>query len=421
METYDGSRTGPIGTRLRAVRADERGFTLVEMMVAIVLLAIILTALMTVIISSLTAMQLDEQQVRATHLAQEELERLRAIEWDCVGFDATDPDYVGTYNGNPTVTLDAAECSDTTIAPDPSPRVRPVDGIDYTVTPHVYWIDDPEDDPAAGPDPDPQDYKEFAVDVNWTVRGQTYTYSNTTTRVPTVEEVPITALPVAAAFEITSYQVDPTIVQIDDDGDTLQAITVTVETSSAASLVQLVVAPPATYGTATLTDISAGAGTRWQLVIPDEEDEFPAGDHTFTVNATGGAASDTESQTVTFAEITGSPVVVKTPALAPSAPICVKNGNRRSFFAVVVTVDVDGLSVSDEVTVSWTDDTGSVLAVPLAPTAGGARFSGTIPSNTRFNGATTTLTVAGRRVSDNSVAQGTYTVGTNVTNSSSSC
>ena len=386
---------------------DERGLTLVEMMVAVLVLGIVLSAMASVIITSLTAMQRDEHRVRATQLGQQELERLRALEWDCVAFDTTDPDYVATFNGSPTVALDPAACSEPAIAPDPSPRVVTVDGIDYTVITHVYWIDDPEDDPPTGADSDPHDYKEFHVEVTWTLRGATYSYENTTTRVPTLEEVPPEAASAPATFEITSLQVDPLIVNTSTATGTDQAITVTVETSLAASLVTLTVAPPSTYGVANLSDISGGNGTRWRLTIPNVSTRFPVGDHDLTVTATSGLGTDTATQAVTFAQAGTTPVTVITPTLSPSASICVAS-NGRTHVPVTVTVDVSGVSTTDVVQISWTSRNSTTVATASGTTAAGARFTGTIPANHQFRNATTTLTIQARRISDNSVASGSF-------------
>jgi prepilin-type N-terminal cleavage/methylation domain-containing protein len=389
---------------------DEHGLTLIEMMVAVLLLGIILAAMASVIITSLTSVQRDEYRVRATQLGQEELERLRALEWDCVAFDTTDPDYVATYNGNATVALDPAECSDPTIAPDPSPHVVTIDDIDFTVVPHVYWIDDPEDGTAAaGSDSQSEDYKEFHVDVTWALRGTNYSYENTTTRVPTVEEVPLVAAAAPVAFEIMSTQVDPLIVSTSTASGTTQPVTVTIETSARATLVTLTVAPPSTYGTVVLSDISGGNGTRWQLTIPTGNGSFPVGDHNFVLAANSALGTDTATQTVTFAETTVTPVTVNTPSLAPAAPICVA-GSDRTYGAVTVTVDVDGVSTTDSVDMAWTADTGTTIASPSGATATGARFTGTIPAGHRFRQSTTTLTIQARRISDNAVASGSFVI-----------
>ncbi|MBW3603424.1 MAG: prepilin-type N-terminal cleavage/methylation domain-containing protein [Actinobacteria bacterium] len=395
--------------QLSAMRSEEDGFTLVEMLVAILLLAIILSAMVSVIITSLTSMQREEQRVRATQLAQEELERIRAIEWDCAAIDSTDPDYSPTYGGNTTVVLDPTECSDTSIAPDPSPTVRAVDGIDYTVTRNVYWIDDPADGTAAaGTDSEPQDYKEFRADIGWTFRGEAYTYANTSTRVPTVEEVPLDSPPPSATFEITSLEVDPVSVGT-SSGATTSTITVIVETSQAASSVNLTVASPSTFGTQAFSDISSGAGVRWQKTIPAGSTAFPNGDHEFVVDATGSLGSDSETETVTFAEAPAvTPVTIKNPVLSPGEPLCV--GGSSLHQAVTITVDVDGVSTSDDADLSWTDKTGGATMSPVVATANGAQFTATIPAGTQFNRTTTTLTIDARRIADNTVAQATFSV-----------
>jgi len=386
--------TAPLAT-------DEQGFTLVEMMVAILLLAIIFSAMVTVIVTSLTSMQREEQRVRATQLAQEELERIRAIEWDCAAIDSTDADYAATYNGNTTVVLDAAECSEPAIAPDPSPTVRSVDGIDYTVTRNVYWMDDPQDDPAVGADPEPQDYKEFAVDVAWTFRGEAYTYSNTSTRVPTVEEVALSTIATPATFEITALTVDPAVVDVNGSSQTTQDLTINVTTSLNAATVSLEL--PGVYGPVAM----GGSGTSWQTVIPTGT-TIAAGTYNVEVSGTGGSGSDTAAETVSFVQNIVTPVVINTPLLSPAAPVCVQN-NGNSRFAITVTIDVDGLVASDQVTVSWTDQSGSATASAISATANGYKFRATIPQGTKFNKSTTTLTVTARRTSDSTVAQEAYT------------
>ena len=381
--------------------ANEQGFTLVEMMVAILLLAIIFSAMVTVIVTSLTSMQREEQRVRATQLAQEELERIRAIEWDCAAIDSTDADYTVTYNGNTTVVLDPAMCSDPSIAPDPSPSVRSVDGIDYTVTRNVYWMDDPQDDPAVGVDPEPQDYKEFAVDVAWTFRGESNTYSNTSTRVPTAEEVPLSSAAAPTTFEITALSTDPAVVDVNGSNQTTQDLTISVTTSLDAATVSLEL--PGAYGPVTM----GGSGRNWQSVIPTGTTITP-GTHDVEVSATGGSGSDTATDTVSFVQSIVTPVVINTPLLSPTAPICVQN-NGDSRFAITVMVDVDGLSASDPVTVSWTDQSGSMTASAVSATANGHRFEARIPQGAKFHKSTTTLTVTARRTSDSTVAQEAYT------------
>lgn len=393
--------------------ADDRGFTLVEMMVSILLLAIIFSAMVTVIATSLRSMSREEQRVRATQLAQEELERLRAITWDCAGFDVADGDYASTYT-NPagetfaTVGIDTSvTCTSPPTVPadtsqpvtDPSPYGRTIDGITYTVTPHIYWMDDPEDGTAPA-DTEPNDYKEFTVDVAWNYRGEANTYSNSSTRVPTVGEVPLSSAPVAG-FEITSLTVTPENVEVSAGNATAEAFTVDVTTSEAASSVTLEI--PGVYGPMAM----GGSGTTWTRTIPVGTNA-PPGTYAVDVDATSGTGNDAASGSVIFAQAAATPVVINTPLLSPGAPICVAS-NGDSLRAVTVRVDVQGVSASDTVTVAWTNQSGSVAASPRGATANGHTFEATIPSGTKFNRTTTTVTVTGKRTSDGVTAQGAYT------------
>lgn len=392
--------------RLTATRSDEQGFTLVEMMISILILAIILTAMASVLITSLTSMQREEQRVRATQLAQEELERIRAIEWDCAAFDPSAAGYTtpDPVSGNATVALDA-ECSDPTIAPDPQPFVRGVDGIDYTVALAVYWIDDDVDGTAATGDADPHDYKEFRADVSWNIRGDAFSHSDSSTRVPTVEEVPPDAVAGPATFAITAFNIDPAIVEISAGNVTQAAATMRVETSLQATGVAVT---SVAYNQPILTDVS-GNGTVWEAQIPNGTFVGAAGTYDFTATATAVSGTDTETTRATFAQNLGTAVAVTSTTLAPSSTICVAN-NSKSHLNVIVTTTVDGLSLLDDVDISWTNNSETAAAVPVALTATGATYRSVIPLGTRFTGSTTTLSVNAVRLADNAEAQRTYTV-----------
>jgi hypothetical protein len=138
------------------------------------------------------------------------------------------------------------------------------------------------------------------------------------------------------------------------------------------------------------------------------------------ITAISGLGTDTATQTVTFAQTTGTSVTVNTPSLSPSATICVAN-NRRTHQAVTITVDIAGVSTTDAATISWTASNGSTVASASGATATGARFTGTIPAGHRFQHSTTTLTVAARRISDNSVASGSFVVGVVARNNQANC
>lgn len=86
---------GSIGKRVLARVGAERGFTLVETVIAISLMAIVATSLVGLLGSAYTAQKLSRQKTIAQQTAQDEIERVRRMSYDAVGVP----------NGNPTGTL----------------------------------------------------------------------------------------------------------------------------------------------------------------------------------------------------------------------------------------------------------------------------------------------------------------------------
>ncbi len=73
---------------VRAVRRGDEGFTLVEVLLAMVIIVVVMTALLGVLVSSLKTIAQARQRQTATALATQSLERLRALPYD----DVTQPD-----------------------------------------------------------------------------------------------------------------------------------------------------------------------------------------------------------------------------------------------------------------------------------------------------------------------------------------
>lgn len=71
----------------------ESGFSLIEMLVAMLVLGIILTGLASTIVYSLRAAAANQREVRATALHTEIIERFQALDWDLVGVYVDDPGY----------------------------------------------------------------------------------------------------------------------------------------------------------------------------------------------------------------------------------------------------------------------------------------------------------------------------------------
>lgn len=100
-------------TSLRTRGGDDEGFTLVEIIIAMVLVAIVMSALIGVLLSTLTTVVQARQRQTATGLATQALEELRALPYDDITLDdgsAPEPGLLhitggGPYDFEPTTVL----------------------------------------------------------------------------------------------------------------------------------------------------------------------------------------------------------------------------------------------------------------------------------------------------------------------------
>lgn len=126
----------------------EKGFSMIEIMVATFLLFFALSILITVIGGAATILSNSRALDRATYLANEKIEFIRSLPFDSVGYvtpDATEP--AGTLPRSETVTIA---------------------GNQFTIDYSIKWVDDPKDLVGAA-DPNPNDYKRVIITVNWTI------------------------------------------------------------------------------------------------------------------------------------------------------------------------------------------------------------------------------------------------------------
>src|SRR5680860_1241592 len=210
----------------RRLTADH-GMSLIEMMVAILILGVVLSAFASTLTTALVSLSRDETRVRANHLANELAEDLRAAAWDDFNFYADDPgfstgyrDASGTHD-----TVELGPTRGTNIGPLPGPQTTTVDGISYTTTANIYWRDDEVDGTgAADVDGDLHDVKAFHVLVQWSTRGQSQQLTTEGVRPPTIDEMPVLPTPAPTAtvapgtFAITGFTVLPTAVSISPSG-----------------------------------------------------------------------------------------------------------------------------------------------------------------------------------------------------------
>lgn len=146
--TSNLNETAGEGVRLmrrRKVSLSRDGFTLVEIMVAVAILLVVVTASVPLFVYIAEATQANRARLVAAKIAGTEIERVRALPYN----------QVGNVGGNPPGVIQRL-------------KTEVLGGITYSVTTDVWWWDDPSDGlggAAPGADPIPYDYKRVKVAV----------------------------------------------------------------------------------------------------------------------------------------------------------------------------------------------------------------------------------------------------------------
>lgn len=122
----------------------EKGFTVVEVLVAVLIASFALVGVLGSIQASVTHSAVSRMQTYGTNLANKSLEKCRAMPFDDLGIQG----------GDPSGTLPASE------------QVQ-VQGRTFTISYQVSWVDSPVDQLAPN-DTEPHDYKRVKVTVSWT-------------------------------------------------------------------------------------------------------------------------------------------------------------------------------------------------------------------------------------------------------------
>jgi prepilin-type N-terminal cleavage/methylation domain-containing protein len=117
---------------------DDQGFTIIEVMVSLLLIAVGLAGISTVFMSSLKTSNITAHRVDATALAIRDIEGMRAIPYAELGFSASTPGYSSTF-------VDGSKTYDTVTVPysqlSPTPTAVVYRGENFTLTRAIYWAD----------------------------------------------------------------------------------------------------------------------------------------------------------------------------------------------------------------------------------------------------------------------------------------
>ena len=383
------------GTLIDTRWRQHEGLTLVEMLVAIFLLGVLLTASASALIGFSRQAAVNERRVQATALLNQLHEQLQTIPWDeaavyedelgpleVLGADlSADPP---TLDGDLIVLLDGPDNSDCPVAaPDcgrlplvpATQQALVIDGREYEVLQAVTWVDRNGD--GVG------DVKRFTTAVTWSVLGRDYLETFQSERAPTAAEIAIVTPP-----EVVQFSVTPESAALDEDGALVDGLTIN------ARFDRGVIAAEVSYQalevdgsvierelTLAPTLFDAAKPIAFRGTIDAGSERFAEGLVTFTL--TGFDAVQT-AEAVTSVDFlppgTPAPPVI-TQLLVSRASVNVHNGRLRC--DVTVTARVDGLDAGGNVTLSYTAITseGLTLLPPATITGEDDWFSWTFTFN----------------------------------------
>ena len=225
------------GERRRAAAPRrEDGLTIVEMLVALIILGIVFSAVGAALVNLTRASVTSERRVQATAILTELHERLQALDWDFavvyeeemalldeVGdYEAPVGGSPATFDGEELVSVEAGcspidppECGNPSVPRVFQAELEGADGRTYEVYQAVTWAD--RDGVA------PRTTKRFTTIVSWKFLGREVTQRLESERTPTGAEQPDGEQSIGVAFDVI-----PSSVQLDDGGFLAQDMTLDV-------------------------------------------------------------------------------------------------------------------------------------------------------------------------------------------------
>ena len=338
---------------------------------ALTLVTLVLAASLAVTLGAIATTRLGEERVRANQLAQEQVERLKAIPWLSLGMFPTD----SGYDADPACDQAGGESRALVTAPRPALTPSPVTtvnrgGLNYTMSTCVTWRTGAT-----------YDYKHVIVVVSWTDKTPR-SISVSALRAPTAAEVP----PPSSGTPPDSLALHPTATPLSQtlglQGDLTSPITLSVTTPTAASTVNVEYDTQAGHQTAVLT---SSDGLTWSLQVTSGR--FNAGAETFSFTAWSNGAPATGSVTVTLTA-PAPPALTLTVTAAPASQTLTSDGYLPAAIGVTATTNVAASSV----TVSYATRAGTQTQ-PLSPAGSQTSWAYTFPTTSGpYNAGTETYT-----------------------------
>lgn len=377
----------------------EGGFTLVEVMAALVLLTVAMTGLAAAVIGGIRATQMTQYRSAALEIAKDRVEAQRSVDWDYLGQYKDDSGWgSGFYSGESLVSV-----GNTTPNPRPAdvaqltPQSLTVKGIDYSVRTYVTWVGSSAATPNNGTT---YASKRISVDVTYTVKGNTQTIHLEGLRAPNAREMKPPASGAAVSINITNASVGPDQT-LDSNGLTTTPLTLLADTDKVGSAVAAIYT--LSTGDTVSVDLTPDATFRhWTATIPLGAGPFASGTSSFTFSAQHSSGSTTTAtDTVTFSAaassfaLTNASVTIGNPQLITGyytqsdIVLAVKASTPASAVQVTYPLQGGGTSAPINLTFNGTNWVGVLPSGTGPMTPGNVTFTF---SGTSTGGASTTTT-----------------------------
>ena len=389
-----GRRESSVIRFIRERMHTEGGFTLVEVMAALIVLTVAMTGLAGAVIGGIRATQITQVRSAALELAKDRLEALRTMDWDYLGHYQDDSGWgTGFHDGESLVSVGATTPSPRPVdVPYLTPQTVTVKAVDYSVSTFVTWVGSSTAAPNTG---STYAAKRLSVDVSYTLNGATQLVHLAGLRAPNSKEMRPASSSAAVAINITSASVGPDQT-LDATGNTSAVLTLLADTDTVGDSVSAVYT--LSSGATVSVDLTADAtGKHWTASVPAGEGPFAAGSSTFTFTAQhASGSSSTATDTVLFA----SPVV---PFALSNASVTISNAQLITGFytQAPISLSVKTSTTASAVQVTYPLQSGSASS-PVDLAYNGTAWVGTIasgagpltPGNVTFTFSATALSGA---------------------------
>lgn len=348
--------------------ADESGFTIIELLVALTVLSIGIVGTASVFLSSLRVTAVAENRTRAVSIASREVEGMRAADYADVGFSALATGFrAGVTEAGNACTPPATGCFETVVSSTPTSTplapTETVENIDFAIRRDIVWVGNAISSRA---------YKRLISRVTWTDNGGAHEI---------VHDAGF--YPGGLGSVATSSTTTSTTAAVAPGAPSNFTATLNSQTPSTAVDLTWQAGTPAasTWG----IDASSNGGVTWGTLVTG----LPGGNTSYNATAlssgtayqfrirgtTGSLSSTYASASATTAAASGC--TIGSASVSPAT--ATKKNNNTLFQDLLVTVNTSGTCSGLKVKYPATGDP---AAVALAQN--GAVFTHTLDKNTYF-------------------------------------